>query len=96
MDILINQAFSNSTFTIFIAILLTPLTGQLVQPIPKILIELIHKNFLIKYCIITIVGLRTFYPVTNKKIMIILISALIVLYLFEILKKYDYLFINKI
>jgi hypothetical protein len=96
MDILINQAFSNTTFTIFIAILLTPLTGQLAQPMPEILIELIHRNLLIKYFILVLAACRMFYPVTNTKIIVILISAFIVLYLFEILKKYDYLLINKI
>jgi hypothetical protein len=89
MDIIINQAFSNTTFTIFIAIFLTPLTGQLVQPIPKILIELIHKNFFIKYCILALSACRLFYPVTNKKLLFILIFTFIVLYLFEILKIYD-------
>lgn len=89
MDTLINQAFSNTTFTIFIAILLTPLTGQLVQPIPALLIELIHNNFLIKYCILALTACRMFYPVTNQKLIFIFIFTFIVLYLFEILKIYN-------
>ena len=89
MDTLINQAFSNTTFTIFVAILLTPLTGQLVQPIPRLLIGLIHNNFFIKYCILALSACRMFYPVTNKKLLFIFIFTFIVLYLFEILKIYN-------
>ena len=89
MESLINGALSNNTFNIFLAVLFLPVTGQLIQPIPKSLIQLIHKNFLVKYLITIMAICRVFYPVNTKKLLTILISAFIVLYLLEILRKYD-------
>lgn len=89
MDSIINQALANNTFNIFLAIFLTILSGQTIQPIPKVLKRIYYRSFLIKYCVLILVGCRLFYPLNKKKLLSIIIFAFILLYLLEILRKYD-------
>ena len=89
MDSIINQALSNTNFNILLAIFLAITAGQTIQPVPKVLNYLYNNSFLFKYIILILFGLRVFYPVNNKKIIVVFISAFILLYTLEILRCYD-------
>jgi hypothetical protein len=65
------------------------LGGNTIRPVPRLLTEIFEKSFLFKYIILVSIGCRIFYPVDKKKLLTIFISAFILLYLLEILRKYD-------
>ncbi len=89
MDSIINNSLSNDTFNIFLALILAMLGGNTIRPVPRLLREIFEKSFLFKYIILVSIGCRLFYPVNNKKLLRIFITAFILLYLLEILRKYD-------
>jgi hypothetical protein len=89
METIINNSFSNNTFNIFMAITLAILGGNTIRPIPRILRNIFENCFLFKYVILILIGSRLYYPLDKKKLLTILVSAFILLYLLEILRKYD-------
>lgn len=89
MDLIINKFLSNDTFYIFLTLTLTMLGGNTVRPLPKVLRYIIEKSFLFKYIVLILVGCRMVYPVTNKKLLKIVVFAFLLLYFLEFLRKYD-------
>ena len=89
MESLINSSLSNNTCHIFLGLILAILAGNTIRPLPRILRELFEKSFLFKFVILSLAGIRIFYPVNNEKLLKILVTSFILLYLLEILRKYD-------
>jgi hypothetical protein len=89
MDSIINNSLSNETFHIFLTLVLAMLGGNTIRPVPRVLREIFESYFLFKYLILVLIGCRIFYPVNKKKLLTIIVSAFLLLYLLEILRKYD-------
>ena len=88
MDKIINNSLSNEHFNLFAAILLTLLIGNTIKPVPPVLENLFNTSFLFNYVILVAFITRAFYPVTNQKLILILVFSFVLLYSLKILRMY--------
>ena len=82
----INNFIKHNFFRTFLTLCFGVFIGYTLQPIPQIFQDLIQYH-LTKYFILVILGILTFYPINNEKLVEILIGSFLVLVMFELMRK---------
>jgi hypothetical protein len=85
----INNIFSNDDYRVFLSLLLAILGSFVLRPIPTVLLNLFQNYILIKFILLVFIGFRILHPINKKKLINIVISSIIILFILEILRKYD-------
>lgn len=63
--------------------------GYTLQPVPKWLNDQFDNNIILKFVILVVIGITALYPIDEKKFLYIVLTSVITLALFEILRKFD-------
>ena|SRR3989338_3276155 len=79
----INMVLSNHFLKTFIVLITGVFAGYTLQPVPKWLNNLFDTSHLLKYAILTVIGLVTFHPLSQWTLIVSLVAPAALLLLFS-------------
>jgi hypothetical protein len=83
-----NNIFSNDYIRTFVIIISGVFIGYTIQPIPKWLNNIFDNSQLFKFFVLFYTGAIALYPLTKDKIKWIIVSVLVIMYLFRVFRNY--------
>ena len=84
----INQIFKNDNIRMFTIVVTGVFAGYTLESVPVRLNELFNTSNVFKFCVLFLIGVSNFYPVTNQKLMSIVVISILILLLFATLRRY--------
>lgn len=86
---IVSQSFKNDFFRLISLLIAGVFAGYTLQPVPKWLNEQFDNNVIFKFAILVVIGITALYPIDEKKFVYIVLTSVITLALFEILRKFE-------
>jgi len=83
----INKILNNEHIKIFIIIIVSVIIGYTLHPVPPWLLQIFETSNVFKFFILFLGGITILHPINKKKIMILIIYCILVLFLFELFRK---------
>jgi hypothetical protein len=84
-----NTLFANDFFRLASLILAGVFAGYTLQPVPRWLNRLFDTSVVFKFFVITVIGITAVYPLNKSKFVNVVISAALLLAIFEVMRGYD-------
>lgn len=84
---IVNDALSNQSVHIVVAILASMMVGATLQPVPAQLSNLLTNSFLFKWAVVVVFTTRLFHPASDATIFRIMVIAAILLYALDLMRK---------
>jgi hypothetical protein len=85
----LNKLFSNDYFRIFIMLVASVYAGYTLQPVPRKLNKMFDTSHFFKYLILFAGSVTALYPLDEKKLAMCVIMPLVVLVVFEMMRRYE-------
>ncbi len=84
-----NTLFANDFFRLASLITAGVFAGYTLQPVPRWLNRLFDTSVAFKFLVIVVIGITAVYPVNRTKFIHVVISAALILAIFEVMRGYD-------
>ena len=85
----INTLLDNKGFKTFMIVFTGVLAGYTLQPIPKWVNNIFNNSNTFKLFVLVSIGLTVLHPLDGEEVVLILVMSGVMLYLFELSRKYD-------
>jgi hypothetical protein len=86
---ILNSTLDNVHFRYAVLVIVSVFAGYTLQPVPKYLNSLFDTSILLKYAIQVLVLATAAYPLNDENIFPVLLAPVVVLGIFELLRKFE-------